>query len=345
MEKGKTRSLNKKDYDGYFEKHHIIPRCMGGSNDKSNLVLLTGREHFMAHMLLWKAYPKNGSFAFAATFMSNRDVCKVNSYLYEYLKADAAKKISEVTSGKRIKDLVGERFSKLLVIEQADFYYSSTGAKQSAWVCECDCGKFTTVVASSLRSKNTQSCGCLVSESGKARSGKNNHMWGKKHTEETKLKFKLRPVLRGEDNPNFGKKWDEERRIAMSEARKGIPWTEERKTNAVFPTGEDHHMFGKSHPPELLKQISESLRARDQRPWENVATQTEESMIKWSMCDYYYDLWVAFGKPGLKVLTKIYNQAHNDDVSLSFFTNPRLKWLTGWIPQEDPKWVEFSKGF
>lgn len=347
MGKGRTRSLDKREYEGYLEKHHVIPRCMGGSNDKSNLVLLTGREHFMAHMLLWKAYPSNGSFAFAATFMSNRKVCKVNSYLYEYLKADSAKKISEVTSGKRVKDILGQKFTKLTVVEQADFYYSSTGAKQAAWVCECDCGNFTTVVAGSLTSKNTQSCGCLVSESGKARTGENNHMWGKKHTEETKEKFKSRNYLRGEDHPYFGKKFSEEHRKNMSEARKGIGWSGETRATMMksMRYGEDHHMFGKSHPPELLKQISESLKARDQRPWENVATQTDESMIKWSMCDYYYNLWVAFDKPGLKVLTKIYNQTHNDDVSLSFFTNPRLKWLDGWIPQEDPKWVEFSKGF
>lgn len=35
----------------YSEIHHIIPRCLGGSNDKSNLVVLTAREHFLAHYL------------------------------------------------------------------------------------------------------------------------------------------------------------------------------------------------------------------------------------------------------------------------------------------------------
>lgn len=36
----------------YYERHHIIPKCLGGSNDKENLVLLTGREHFLVHWLL-----------------------------------------------------------------------------------------------------------------------------------------------------------------------------------------------------------------------------------------------------------------------------------------------------
>jgi hypothetical protein len=38
----------------YIERHHIIPRSMGGSNDASNLVKLTGREHFICHLLLPK---------------------------------------------------------------------------------------------------------------------------------------------------------------------------------------------------------------------------------------------------------------------------------------------------
>jgi hypothetical protein len=38
----------------YVEKHHIIPKCLGGSNDKENLVELTAREHFICHWLLAK---------------------------------------------------------------------------------------------------------------------------------------------------------------------------------------------------------------------------------------------------------------------------------------------------
>jgi hypothetical protein len=39
---------------GYVEKHHIIPKSCGGSNDKNNLVSLTAREHFICHWLLTK---------------------------------------------------------------------------------------------------------------------------------------------------------------------------------------------------------------------------------------------------------------------------------------------------
>lgn len=36
----------------YYERHHIIPKSLGGSNDSKNLVYLTGREHLICHLLL-----------------------------------------------------------------------------------------------------------------------------------------------------------------------------------------------------------------------------------------------------------------------------------------------------
>lgn len=46
---------------GKFERHHIVPRSLGGSNNDDNIVKLTYREHFMAHLLLCKIYkPKGG---------------------------------------------------------------------------------------------------------------------------------------------------------------------------------------------------------------------------------------------------------------------------------------------
>jgi len=47
------RSLTRK-IDVYTEKHHIIPKSLGGSNSKSNLAILTAREHFICHWLLTK---------------------------------------------------------------------------------------------------------------------------------------------------------------------------------------------------------------------------------------------------------------------------------------------------
>lgn len=50
IQNAKTRSKP----HGYTERHHIIPRSLGGTNDKNNLVDLTAREHYIAHLLLWK---------------------------------------------------------------------------------------------------------------------------------------------------------------------------------------------------------------------------------------------------------------------------------------------------
>lgn len=40
--------------NGQYDSHHIIPKSMGGSNKKENLVLLTPKEHFLCHLLLFK---------------------------------------------------------------------------------------------------------------------------------------------------------------------------------------------------------------------------------------------------------------------------------------------------
>lgn len=40
--------------DGYTETHHIIPRCLGGTNSKENLVRLSYKQHRICHKLLTK---------------------------------------------------------------------------------------------------------------------------------------------------------------------------------------------------------------------------------------------------------------------------------------------------
>ena len=48
-----NRGLDKTILDGYYEIHHVIPKCMGGTSEDNNLVLLTYEEHIKAHMLLY----------------------------------------------------------------------------------------------------------------------------------------------------------------------------------------------------------------------------------------------------------------------------------------------------
>jgi hypothetical protein len=48
------RSLTRTWQPFTYEKHHIVPKSMGGSDSKSNLAILTPREHALAHLLLVK---------------------------------------------------------------------------------------------------------------------------------------------------------------------------------------------------------------------------------------------------------------------------------------------------
>jgi hypothetical protein len=60
------RAKQRKSVEGYKEIHHIIPRSEGGTDESDNLVELTGREHFIAHKLLWM---ENPTFSRSAAFM------------------------------------------------------------------------------------------------------------------------------------------------------------------------------------------------------------------------------------------------------------------------------------
>jgi hypothetical protein len=54
---------------GYYEKHHIVPRCLGGSDEPENIVCLTPEEHYLAHQLLTKIHPSSKGLAKAAHIM------------------------------------------------------------------------------------------------------------------------------------------------------------------------------------------------------------------------------------------------------------------------------------
>ena len=94
VERGKNRIIT-----GYTETHHIIPKCIGGTNDTWNLVKLTAREHFICHLLLCEIYPKNSKLRFALWNMCNvkRDYqqrYKVNSRLYNQIREEYSKSVS-----------------------------------------------------------------------------------------------------------------------------------------------------------------------------------------------------------------------------------------------------------
>ena len=87
----------------YNEIHHILPRSLGGTNEKENLVQLTAREHFICHLLLTKMFIGENHYkmAYALHCMLNmkRDYqfrfVQCNSKLYEYYKIKYSKAVSE----------------------------------------------------------------------------------------------------------------------------------------------------------------------------------------------------------------------------------------------------------
>ena len=82
IERAKTRKLEE-----YVERHHIVPKCMGGNDSNDNLVELTPEEHYVAHQLLVKIYPEVDSLVYAANKMTVASKhTKRNNKRYGWLK-------------------------------------------------------------------------------------------------------------------------------------------------------------------------------------------------------------------------------------------------------------------
>jgi hypothetical protein len=146
----RAKKENRKKGQGvYYESHHIIPKCLGGRNEKENLVELTAREHFLVHHLLIFIYPDNKKLAYAFWGMCNqtgsfnnvRDY-EISSRSYEtgrdsFIKAVAgrpctwgdkiSKKTRGISRGNRAKEAVEKQ--KKTVAENP--YRHSKKSKQS----------------------------------------------------------------------------------------------------------------------------------------------------------------------------------------------------------------------
>lgn len=92
--------------NGYTENHHIVPRCLGGTNDKENLVRLTAKEHFICHLLLTKMYPKGSleyykmCHAFMMMLVGSKNQQRfITSRNYETLKKEFSKRMSSLNKG------------------------------------------------------------------------------------------------------------------------------------------------------------------------------------------------------------------------------------------------------
>lgn len=130
IEKAQKRSLK----NSYFETHHIIPRCLGGSNDKDNLVDLTAREHYVAHLLLVKIYPNEYGLVKAANMMStfsefNNE--RIKNRRYSWLKEKFSLAMSVAQQGENNSQYgtiwickVDEQINKKIKSTELEYYIS-----------------------------------------------------------------------------------------------------------------------------------------------------------------------------------------------------------------------------
>lgn len=95
----------------YYEKHHILPRCMGGTNNKENVVKLSAKQHYICHKLLTKMVRNNSHrtkmyFALHRMIYSNsKNMLRYfpSANQYEKLRIIHSKNVSELMSKPKTK--------------------------------------------------------------------------------------------------------------------------------------------------------------------------------------------------------------------------------------------------
>lgn len=214
----KAKSENRKKYKGvYYEKHHIIPRCLEGKDDKENKVLLTAKEHFICHKLLIRIYPDTAKLINALWMMSNvrlgnRRNYRIGSREYEKLRQVYSKDTSIRVKGKN-NGMYGKKMSE----------YTKERLKEA-----------------NLGRKASVESRLKMSESRK----------GIKKSEEWKRKLSFSKI--GEKNPFFGKHLSEEHKLKMSKSLIGnIKFSDEECKRR------SERQRGKKYSIELKKKLSD----------------------------------------------------------------------------------------
>ena len=166
-------------------KHHICPRKIWPEyknlNENAwNVAFLTPREHFIAHLLLWKALPQHSSMAYAALAMQHKNNEKINSRLYETLVIETSKETSKRNRNRTWVNK-GEHCKNILSSDLQD-YESDGWAKGRIFSSQ---HKNNIAKKAIERYANPQ----------------NNPNYGKKHTKETREKMKIARANQPPTNP------------------------------------------------------------------------------------------------------------------------------------------------
>lgn len=109
----------------YVERHHIIPKCMGGSDMADNLIKLSAREHFICHWLLTKMTEGSQKYKmmYALNGMKrtskgqNRYITKITSRVYDSIRQSIKELIASNAKGKApaIDSMTREAIGKISI--------------------------------------------------------------------------------------------------------------------------------------------------------------------------------------------------------------------------------------
>jgi hypothetical protein len=203
-----NRRINPLSNNEYGEKHHVIPKCLGGSNNKSNLVKLSAREHFVCHLLLVRIYANDPNAHYkmlsAAIIMGfNSSGRRFMSRSYEYVKRNFSeiRKIEAfgekntqfgtrwITDGKLNEKL---QIGRLLPTGWKLGRTITPNLKSKLKMC-LDCRKELLKNNPSLRSRGWSHTAETKLKMSKSKIGNKNGLTaflGKQHSEETKIKLR-----------------------------------------------------------------------------------------------------------------------------------------------------------
>lgn len=101
----------------YKERHHVLPRCCGGTDEENNLIDLFAEEHYEAHRLLAIENPDNYHLQYAWTMMAftRNEAQIVSAEDYANAKKQLAKLNSELFRGRTYSEETHEKMRKAAI--------------------------------------------------------------------------------------------------------------------------------------------------------------------------------------------------------------------------------------
>lgn len=213
----KNRTLSNKEYT---EKHHIIPKCVGGTDHSENLIILTFREHFIAHWLL-SEISNDSKIRHAIRAMSIHKVGRTFS-AWQYALFKSIKYVPLIETRQKIsvsqkKCWTDERRKKMSEFQKSKWTIEKRKEMSEMMQGENNhfYGKNHSEKTRKKMSESQQGISTPHSEETKQKisftqQGKKNSFYGRKHSKESLEKMSI--ALSGKNNPMYGKNHSEKAR-------------------------------------------------------------------------------------------------------------------------------------